>query len=181
MAQCSSMLQLYHVGLRRCAALSTHFPHTLPKTRAPFANSYSTDIKVRSYFQYLKHKMISPPRPPYHHICQVGDPVLRSKAVAVDPAAIKGPEVQKMRVLDWQTVLFQEACESICGFSATVPRYLSVEVSGVNENGEDTTWRGSGWPARILQHEMDHLNGVLYIDHMDSKTFTNIHWQAYNE
>lgn len=271
MAQCSSMLQLYRVGLRRRAAISTHFPHTLPKTRAPFANSYSTNIKVRSYFQYLKHKMISPPSPPFHHVCQVGDPVLRSKAVAVDPAAIKGPEVQKvintlvkvmrkfecvgisapqigvplrilaleypqklfdesspvsrkarglsvqplrifvnpqMRVLDWQTVFFQEACESICGFSATVPRYLSVEVSGtsfyitilanlqnlrkknfphvcfplgLNENGEDTTWQGSGWPARILQHEMDHLNGVLYIDHMDSKTFININWQAYNE
>lgn len=36
----------------------------------------------------------------------------------------------RLRVLDGRTVLFQEACESITGFSATVPRYLSVEVSG---------------------------------------------------
>lgn len=38
----------------------------------------------------------------------------------------------QLRVLDGQTVLFQEACESISGFSATVPRYLSVEVSGTH-------------------------------------------------
>ncbi|XP_068595533.1 peptide deformylase, mitochondrial [Brachionichthys hirsutus] len=76
---------------------------------------------------------------------------------------------------------FQEACESIAGFSGSVPRYLSVEVTGLNENGEDVTWKASGWPARILQHEMDHLNGILYIDRMDSKTFVNITWQSYNE
>lgn len=38
----------------------------------------------------------------------------------------------KLMVLDRQTVLFQEACESLTGFSATVPRYLSVEVSGTH-------------------------------------------------
>lgn len=43
------------------------------------------------------------------------------------------------------------------------------------------TWQTSGWPARILQHEMDHLDGVLYIDRMESKTFTNVNWQAFNE
>ncbi|XP_061628613.1 peptide deformylase, mitochondrial isoform X2 [Phyllopteryx taeniolatus] len=217
MARCSSRLHLSHLGLRLCAALSTPFPHVL------VANAYSTNVKARSYFQYIKQKIIAPPSPPFDHVCQVGDPVLRSRAAAVDRAAIKGPEVQKigvplrilaleypqkmldvsspvsrkvhglsvqplrifvnpeLRVLDWQTVLFREACESICGFSATVPRYLSVEVSGLNERGEDTTWQGSGWPARILQHEMDHLDGVLYIDHMDSKTFINVNWLAYNE
>ncbi|XP_061138794.1 peptide deformylase, mitochondrial [Syngnathus typhle] len=243
MARCSTKLQLYFMGLRY-AVISSHFPQILPKSRAPVLNSYSTDIKVRPYFQYIKHKIISPPSPPYNHVCQIGDPVLRSKAVTIDPAAIKGPEVQKvintmvkvmrkvecvgisapqigvplrilaleysqkllddsspvsrkvrglsvqplrifvnpqMRVLDWHIVLFQEACESICGFSATVPRYLSVEVSGLNEKGEDTTWQVSGWPARILQHEMDHLDGVLYIDHMDSKTFINVNWQTYNQ
>lgn len=43
------------------------------------------------------------------------------------------------------------------------------------------SWQASGWPARILQHEMDHLNGVLYIDRMDSKTFINVKWEEYNE
>lgn len=52
---------------------------------------------------------------------------------------------------------------------------------GLNEKAEPVTWKASGWPARILQHEMDHLNGVLYIDHMDSKTFINVNWEEYNE
>ncbi|XP_071199239.1 peptide deformylase, mitochondrial-like isoform X1 [Salvelinus alpinus] len=77
----------------------------------------------------------------------------------------------QLRVLDGRTVKFQEACESISGFSATVPHYLSVEVPGLNEKAEPVTWQVSGWPARILQHEMDHLDVVWYIDRMDSKTF----------
>lgn len=240
---CVSLLQLSRVGFRLCAskALSVRLPHTSPVL---CTRSYSADVKVRSYLQYMKRKVISPPSPPYSHVCQVGDPVLRSHAAAVDPSAITGPEIQQvintmvkvmrklecvglsapqigvplrilaleypqkmleessprsreirglsaqplrifvnpqLRVLDGQTALFQEACESISGFSAAVPRFRSVEVSGLNEKGEAVTWQASGWPARILQHEMDHLDGVLYIDRMDCKTFININWQAYNE
>lgn len=58
---------------------------------------------------------------------------------------------------------------------------MDVLLAGLSEKGEDVRWQASGWPARILQHEMDHLDGVLYIDRMDSKTFININWQAFNE
>lgn len=43
------------------------------------------------------------------------------------------------------------------------------------------SWAASGWSARILQHEMDHLDGVLYIDRMDPRSFINVHWQELNE
>ncbi|KAM3870066.1 peptide deformylase, mitochondrial [Diretmus argenteus] len=240
-ASCLSVLQQCRVAFRLCT------PRALSSATVPHIRSgrpYSTNIKVRSYLQYMISKIKPPPSPPYSHVCWVGDPVLRSQATAVDPAAITGPEVQlvintmvkvmrklecvglsapqigvplrilaleypkkmledsspaarearglstqplrifvnpQLRVLDGRTVRFQEACESISGFSATVPRYLSVEVSGLNEKGEAATWQASGWPARILQHEMDHLDGILYIDRMDSKTFLNIHWQTHNE
>lgn len=52
---------------------------------------------------------------------------------------------------------------------------------GLNEKAEPVTWQASGWPARILQHEMDHLDGILYVDRMDSKTFINVNWEEYNE
>lgn len=58
---------------------------------------------------------------------------------------------------------------------------LSVFPSGLNEKAEPVTWQVSGWPARILQHELDHLDGVLYIDRMDSRTFTNVHWAEHND
>lgn len=53
--------------------------------------------------------------------------------------------------------------------------------TGLNESAEAVTWQASGWAARIIQHEMDHLDGVLYLDRMDSKSFININWQLYNE
>ncbi|XP_042336590.1 conserved oligomeric Golgi complex subunit 8 isoform X2 [Sceloporus undulatus] len=51
----------------------------------------------------------------------------------------------------------------------------------LNEAGEETTWQASGWAARVVQHEMDHLQGVLYIDKMESRTFVNVRWAELNE
>ncbi|XP_032627306.1 peptide deformylase, mitochondrial [Chelonoidis abingdonii] len=86
-----------------------------------------------------------------------------------------------MRVLDSRLVSFPEGCESIAGFAACVPRYQAVQVSGLNEAGDATSWQASGWAARILQHEMDHLQGILYIDKMESRTFVNTRWTELND
>ena len=52
--------------------------------------------------------------------------------------------------------------------------------SGLNEVGEKSTLRVKGWNARIAQHEMDHINGVLYTDIMDRKSFQNDVWSKIN-
>lgn len=70
-----------------------------------------------------------------------------------------------------EKVTFFEGCLSVDGFAALVPRFREVEVSGLDQHGQPVTWRVHGWPARILQHEMDHLNGTLYLDRMHSRTF----------
>ena len=67
---------------------------------------------------------------------------------------------------------FLEGCLSVPGYAAVVPRALSVEVQALDHAGQPLTIRASGWYARILQHEIDHLNGRLYIDRMDSRTFS---------
>lgn len=67
---------------------------------------------------------------------------------------------------------FFEGCLSVPGFMALVERDLSVEVNGLDLKGDPVRVRVSGWPARILQHEVDHLRGTLYIDRMVSRTFT---------
>ncbi|XP_053555397.1 conserved oligomeric Golgi complex subunit 8 isoform X2 [Bombina bombina] len=87
----------------------------------------------------------------------------------------------QMRVLDSRILSFPEGCSSVQGFSAVVPRYYSVEISGLNPQGEHTVWQAKGWAARIIQHEMDHLDGVLYIDKMDSRTFVNVNWIEVND
>ncbi|KAM5138685.1 peptide deformylase, mitochondrial isoform 2-T2 [Mantella aurantiaca] len=86
-----------------------------------------------------------------------------------------------MRIVESQKLSFPEGCSSVQGFSAVVPRCYSVEVSGLNEKGEQTNWKTQGWAARIVQHEMDHLDGVLYIDKMDPRTFVNVSWMEVND
>uniref|UniRef100_A0A8C4Y528 Peptide deformylase n=2 Tax=Gopherus evgoodei TaxID=1825980 RepID=A0A8C4Y528_9SAUR len=86
-----------------------------------------------------------------------------------------------MRVLDSRLVSFPEGCASIAGFAACVPRFQAVQVSGLNEAGDAVSWQASGWAARILQHEMDHLQGILYIDKMESRTFVNTCWTELND
>jgi peptide deformylase len=69
---------------------------------------------------------------------------------------------------------FFEGCLSVAGYTAEVPRYSRVRVRYLDEHGEPQLIHADGWYARILQHEIDHLNGTLYIDRMNSRTFMSI-------
>jgi peptide deformylase len=75
-----------------------------------------------------------------------------------------------LHLVEGETATFFEGCLSVPGYSAQVTRALTVEVTGKTPTGEPLSWRVSGWPARILQHECDHLDGTLYVDKMDSRT-----------
>jgi peptide deformylase len=66
---------------------------------------------------------------------------------------------------------FFEGCLSVPGYSGLVERHREVEVTGLDEHAAPVRWRVSGWPARILQHELDHLAGTLYVDRMMTRSF----------
>jgi peptide deformylase len=68
---------------------------------------------------------------------------------------------------------FFEGCLSVDGWMALVPRAAAVRVEALDGNGRDVTLTVSGWHARILQHEIDHLHGTLCIDRMDPRTLSN--------
>jgi len=55
-----------------------------------------------------------------------------------------------------------------------VPRPLKVGVSCLDHRGEPLTFQAEGWHARIVQHEMDHLNGALYVDRMRPGSLTTM-------
>jgi peptide deformylase len=76
-----------------------------------------------------------------------------------------------LTVLDEQPRLFFEGCLSIAGFGALTPRHAAVRVTGLNERAEPVQIEARGWYARILQHEVDHLDGRLYVDSMLSRSF----------
>ena len=69
-------------------------------------------------------------------------------------------------------VEFFEGCLSVHGYQAVVNRALNVRVECLNERGEELTINAHGWYARILQHEIDHLNGHLYVDRMKTRTLS---------
>ncbi|XP_053669852.1 peptide deformylase, mitochondrial-like [Anopheles nili] len=181
--------------------------------------------------------------PPYDHIVQLGDPVLRAVANPIPENELKSPEVRflvshltkvmrtykcvglaapqlglslrafvmefkdelrdqytkadyklremeplpltvllnpELQVIDYEKVLHTEACESIRGYRADVPRYRAVLVKGFDAAGHHRELKLYGWNARIAQHEMDHLNGAVYTDIMSRKSLTCTCWQAVN-
>ena len=82
--------------------------------------------------------------------------------VIANPRLELGPEI----------VEFYEGCLSVEGFQAIVPRARTVRVDALDHKGEPVVINATGWHARILQHEIDHLNGTLYIDRMRSRTLS---------
>jgi peptide deformylase len=82
-----------------------------------------------------------------------------------------------------ETEEFFEGCLSVSGFSALVRRWRAVTVQALDERGAPVRLQLEGWPARIAQHEADHLAGTLYIDRMDARSFTTTsnlgrHWKS---
>ena len=57
-----------------------------------------------------------------------------------------------------------EGCLSIPGYLGDVDRHLAITVKGQNRHGQPVTLKLKDWTARIFQHEIDHLNGVLFTD-----------------
>jgi peptide deformylase len=87
----------------------------------------------------------------------------------------------RLTVVHEAPAVFFEGWVCLDGFAALVPRATAVRVECLNERGEPLVIQARGWYARILQHEIDHLNGTLYIDRMLSRSFMSIenltkHW-----
>jgi peptide deformylase len=88
----------------------------------------------------------------------------------------------KVQLLSEPDAEFFEGCLSLPGFTAVVPRARRVRVDCLNDQGESVRIEADGWYARILQHEIDHLHGTLYIDRMHCRSFSSLenytrHWK----
>ncbi|MBV9507132.1 MAG: peptide deformylase [Acidobacteriia bacterium] len=76
--------------------------------------------------------------------------------------------------LEGEPVEFFEGCLSLAGLTALVPRSLRAHVECLDHNGNPLTIHAEGWYARILQHEIDHLNGAMYVDRMHTRSLMTI-------
>ncbi len=75
--------------------------------------------------------------------------------IVVNPEIVKPSEEKELGI---------EACLSIPGIAGEVERHSSLTVKGLNRFGKPIKIKASGWLARIFQHEIDHLEGVLFTD-----------------
>ncbi len=74
---------------------------------------------------------------------------------------VVNPEIVKT---SQETELGVEGCLSIPGVVGEVERFSMVQIKGLNRRGQPLKLKAEGWLARIFQHEIDHLNGVLFPD-----------------
>jgi peptide deformylase len=77
-----------------------------------------------------------------------------------EPAVVVNPKIE----LAEEEVELTEGCLSVPGMVGEIARYKHVAVSGLDRHGDKIRLEGEGLFAQCLQHEIDHLNGVLYID-----------------
>lgn len=75
--------------------------------------------------------------------------------------ALINPEITP---LSDEVVMGWEGCLSIPGLRGVVPRYMRIGYRGLDGTGKLVEREASGFHARVVQHELDHLNGVLYLD-----------------
>ena len=71
-----------------------------------------------------------------------------------------------------ETILGTEGCLSVPGIQGDVERLEAITVKGLNRHGRPMTVKAKGWLARIFQHEIDHLDGILFVDRAEKL------WQA---
>jgi peptide deformylase len=109
-------------------------------------------------------------------------------AVIEDPAPVpeevrlaRGRVPQPFRVLvnpsyepvGTAEVAFFEGCLSVPGWQAVVARHAEVRLTGQDEHGRAVDELFTGWPARIVQHETDHLDGTLYLDRAELRSLSS--------
>ena len=82
----------------------------------------------------------------------------------VPPMALVNPEILDRK----GTVMGEEGCLSVPGVQGEVPRAETVVVRGLDEQGNPVQFQAGGILSRALQHEIDHLDGVLFIDRIPS-------------
>ena len=81
--------------------------------------------------------------------------------------ALINPEIVKY---EGELVEDYEGCLSVRDFYGKVPRYSRVRVKAMNVDGDEIRIKAEGFLARVIQHEIDHCNGIVFVDHIRDKT-----------
>ena len=83
-----------------------------------------------------------------------------------DFVALINPEIVKF---EGKIVEDYEGCLSVPDIYGKVPRHDKIRVKAMDINGNEVRFKADGFLARIIQHEIDHINGIVFIDHIRDK------------
>ena len=130
----------------------------------------TVDGRVRALMDDMLETMYSAPGVGLSAV-QAGVP---ERIIVIDVAKDPDPPAPVRLVnpeIIWQAdeiVLAEEGCLSLPEYYADVERPAAVEVRYLDENGENRTIKADGLLSTVLQHEMDHLEGILFVDHLSA-------------
>jgi peptide deformylase len=80
----------------------------------------------------------------------------------------------KIEIIESSDEMYFEGCLSVEGYVGAVSRSSKVKISALDRTGKPFSLTAEGWFARILQHEVGHLNGELYVDHLQPKSLISV-------
>lgn len=100
--------------------------------------------------------------------------IIASRPTARYPNAPEMPATlmvnPQFEILDASLIKDWEGCLSVPGIRALVPRYRAIKVSYQDQQGQTCEMLLEDFPARVFQHEFDHLNGMVYLDRVETNT-----------
>ena len=103
---------------------------------------------------------------------------LLQRIVVIAPDGFRPTALVNPRIVEREgTFTGEEGCLSIPGLYGDVTRPASVRVEALDRKGREFVFELEGMPAKVVQHEIDHLDGVLFIDKVDAST---LHWHDPN-
>ena len=99
---------------------------------------------------------------------QVG---ISQRIIVVDIESFKGPALALANPVITETseelAPYEEGCLSVPGVNGTVVRPAAITVQALFPDGNEARFDAEGLLARVLQHEIDHINGILFVDHLE--------------
>jgi peptide deformylase len=93
--------------------------------------------------------------------------IISLEHMGLPPFALVNPKIVKK---SWKKVEMEEGCLSIPGVFGMVKRPAKIKVEAQNLNGEKNSFSADGLLARVIQHEIDHLDGILFTSKMSKQT-----------